>query len=429
MSRNALRRSFVTLTGRRIASLAISMVLAVSAASAQVPVKGGQKTPSGQTPLTRTPATPSGTATGGSISPLAAAISSPDRATTVVGPAGKIVADRASSSAALAAALVPSARRYVPVTVLNRSGGRVPLLRPTDLAIVEDGVRQRVTSIERWPLWLVVVLDVGRQIGPVKQLAVHRQLVYDVLYGLGEDDHVAIGQYSDGIDVIQPWTQDRTEAEQAVEAKFESGLDGQLWDSIGYSIEKLLDGKLGHKVVVCITDGVDETGHDVAYTRALGLVRDSATTIHIVNLGRYLEEHIRREAYGVNGVLNVIKSPSFIGRRKELRQYGDRLDDAPDRMQTITSESGGLLWVADPDKDPLLLPREVWQQVEGQFMVAYEPERDGAARSPKPDRGFQAFPTRGDIDARVPARLYVPIVPPRSAPVGTELKRSAPRPR
>jgi hypothetical protein len=359
---------------------------------------------------------------GAPVSPLAPA-AGPDAGRRVMGRVGSAAAERLSTAAATSAALVPTAARWVPVTILNRGGGRVPALKLGDVGIVEDGVRQRATSIERWPLWLVVVLDVGRQIGPAKQLAVHRQLVYDILYALGEDDHVALIQYADGVDLIQPWTRDAREAEQAVEAKFESGLEGQLWDSVAYAAESLLKDKLGHRVVVVITDGVDDTSRNATFDRALGLLHETATTLHIVNLSRYLEEKIRREAYGVNGVINVIQSPSYLGRRKELRQYAERLGEAPEKMMRATADSGGKLFLVAPDEDPSRLPVLVWQELEGQFMVSYVPERDGDSRSPKPVRDMSAFVTRGDIEARTPARLYAPIVAPRSAPAPAKLRK------
>lgn len=406
-------------------SMPIALLVAATAA-AQVPVARPDRV--GATAATQTGAAPGAKAGApkpgaAAISPLSPVLAPPARQRAVTGSVGSHALERINTAAATAAALVPSAPRWVPVTVVGRNGGRVPRLRPDDLGIVEDGVRQRATSVERWPLWLVVVLDVGRQVGPVKQLAVHRQLVYDLLYALGEDDHVALVQYSDGIDLIQPWTQDRGEAEEALSAKFESGLDGQLWDSVTFAVQNLLEGKLGHKIVVCVTDGVDQTSHEASFTRSMALLRETATTLHVVNLGRYLEEHIRDEAYGVNGVLNVIKSPSYVGRRKELRQYGDMLGTAPPKMVAATTESGGMLWMADPEKDPALLPKQVWQQIEGQYMVAYVPERDGDPRSASPTRALSAFVKRGDIEARTPGKLYVPIVPPRSAPAKVLLRR------
>jgi hypothetical protein len=358
------------------------------------------------------------------VSPIAPQLAAQPTPLLVTGRIGTAAADRLSLAAATSASLVPSAPRYVPVTVVNRTGGRAGSLSLTDFGIIEDGVRQRAVSIERWPLWLVIVLDCGRQIGPVKQLAVHRQLVYDLLYALGEDDHVSLVQYSDGVECIQPWTRDVREAEEAVESRFESGLDGQLWDSVAYAAENLLADKLGHKVVVVVTDGIDDAGRESTYTRAHDLLRDSAATLYIVNLSRYLEEKIRREAYGVNGVLNVITSPSYVGRRKELRQYAERLGEAPPKMVEATTESGGKLWLVSPDEDPARLPGLVWQQIEGQYMVSYVPERDGDARSTRPFRALSAFVPRGDIEALTPAKLFTPIVAPRSSRAGTTLRKS-----
>ena len=355
------------------------------------------------------------------ISPIAPVTAAPETPLLVTGRIGTAAAERLNVAAATSASLVPSAPRYVPVTVVNRSGGRAAAVSLADVGIVEDGVRQRAVTIERWPLWLVVVLDVGRQIGPVKQLAVHRQLVYDLLFALGEDDQVSIVQYSDGVECIQPWTRNVRDAEQAVEERFESGLDGQLWDSVAYAAENLLADKLGHRIIVVVTDGIDDAGREATYARARDILHNSASTLYIVNLSRYLEERIRREAYGVNGVLGVITSPSYIGRRKELRQYAERLGEAPPKMVEATTESGGKLWLVPPDEDPALIPARVWEQLEGQYMVSYVPERDGDPRSTHPVRSLSAFVTRPDIEARTPAKLFVPIVSPRSGPKGTAL--------
>ncbi len=411
---------------RRISTAIVAFgLLAVTAAGAQTPVPAGGKSEL-RAGGTRASAggdkrTVAGSAKSGA--PLTPAVSPPGPAAPVTGKISTITADRLNSAALSSAALAPSAPRWVPVTFVNRAGGRVPTIGYEDLNVTEDGVRQKVTSIERWPLWLVIVLDVSRQIGPTKQLAAHRQIVYDLLYALGEDDNVAVVQYADTIDLIQPWTKDAREAEAAVEEKFESGLDGQMWNSIGYSAEKLLAGKLGHKMIVVISDGVDESSHVATFTRALGLLRDTASTLYIVNLGQYLSEDIRKQAHGINGVLNTIMSPSYHGRKKELRQYEDNLNDATDKMVKATDDTGGKLWVVDPDKDLDLIPKLVWQQIEGQYMVAYVPERPGDRRSNQPIRTVSTFVTRGDIEVRAPERLYVPITSPRGGTAGTQLRK------
>jgi hypothetical protein len=205
--------------------------------------------------------------------------------------------------------------------------------------------------------------------------------------------------------------------------KFESGLDGRLWESVTFATDELLEGKMGHRMIVVITDGVDEAGHDITFTRAMERVRQTATTVHVVNLSQYLDEQIRKQAYGIEGVIGIIKSPSFIGRRRELRQYRERLNEAPEKMIQAAEESGGKFFFANPDENLSLLPKQIWEQIEGQFMVAYEPERPDSGRSIKPVRPVSAFPTRGDIEVRSVPILFAPIVSPRSAPTGERLRR------
>jgi hypothetical protein len=341
----------------------------------------------------------------------------------VLGPTAERAAAAANSAGARAAGALPSAPRWVPVTITARADAPAGRVTPADIGLVEDGVRQRVTALERWPLWLVVVLDVGRQVGPMKELAIHRQLVYELLTALGEADQVALIQYADGIEVIQPWTRDPEEAARSLDARFESGLEGELWNSVSHAAGELLAHKMGHRTVVVVTDGIDDASESATYLRARELLKETATTLYVVNLSRYLEEQIRKEAYGVNGVLNVIQSPSFRGRRKILREYRERLGEAPPRMLEAANESGGKLWHVAPEEDPASLPPRIWHQIEGQFMASYAPERPEDKRSPHVVRSYSVFVRRGDIEARVPPRLYAPIVSPRGTDAGTKLHR------
>jgi hypothetical protein len=255
----------------------------------------------------------------------------------------------------------------------------------------------------------------------MKQLSAHRQLVYDLVSALGEDDHVAVVQYSDGVELIQPWTLDPRDAERALESRFESGLEGQFWDSVSYAAKDLLADKVGTKNIVVITDGVDDVSQTATYARAFELLKNSGTTLHIVNLSRYLADQIDKQAYGVNGVLNVIQSPSYIGRRKELRSYREKLGDAPPQMEESTRETGGRLWMASPNEDLATLPGRIWRQIDGQLMAAYVPDRPEDRPSSNAVRAFSVFVRRGDIEARVPAHLFVPVAPFRKS--GTVLHK------
>jgi len=383
----------------------------VGSAFGQTPVKRSPQSEPPRAPLAKKPT--ANTPTKQAPQPNVTAPVAPVASTSTV-TFGKVsdraiaLADEAASQAIASLGVGP---RYVPVTITSRSGARAGRVVPGDIGIVEDGVRMRVTSLERWPLWLVIVLDVGRQVGPMKQLAAHRQLVYDLIGAIGEDDHIALVQYADGVELIQPFTLDPREAERSLEAKFESGLDGQFWDSVAYASTDLLADKVGTRTVVVITDGVDDTSQSIAFGRALEKLRRSSTTLHVVNLSRYLDEQIKKQAYGVNGVLNVIQSPSYIGRRKELRSYRDKLDETPAQMEKATVETGGKLWMASPQEDLATLPIRIWEQIDGQFMAACVPDRPEEKASAKPIHAYSVFVRRADIDARVPPNLLVPIIP------------------
>ena len=121
---------------------------------------------------------------------------------------------------------------------------------------------------------------------------------------------------------------------------------------------------------------------------------------------------------GVVGAKDVADSLRAL---TEGRAVGDRPVEVRELQSTDSLNNVHLLFVGHAASSRI--PALVWQQIEGQFMVAYVPERAGDGRSTRPVRALSAYVTRGDIDVRTPPKLFVPIVSPRTAPSGVHLRR------
>src|SRR5213595_653645 len=90
-------------------------------------------------------------------------------------------------------------------------------LKQTDFVILEDGTKQQVThfSQDTLPLSVLLLIDRGGCIDPFGT-EVHRA-ANAALAHLKETDEVAVMSYHDNVELVQEFTRDRSEIENALE--------------------------------------------------------------------------------------------------------------------------------------------------------------------------------------------------------------------
>lgn len=173
------------------------------------------------------------------------------------------------SAAGAAAAAVPLAQEQEPVprfssstqlvevyaTVTDAQGGPVTGLRQSDFEVLEEGVRQDVTTFAAGEFPLTVALGVDRSFSMAKTLPLAKQASQTFLRELKPADRAMVVSISTEADVIAPLSADRAQQSRAI-----TGLDSwgttALHDAIIATLDRL-EPEAGRQAIVVFSDGAD----------------------------------------------------------------------------------------------------------------------------------------------------------------------------
>jgi VWFA-related protein len=146
----------------------------------------------------------------------------------------------------------------VDALVLQKNTARVVgNLKQTDFVILEDGTKQQVThfSQDSLPLSVVLLIDRGGCIDPFGT-EVHRA-ANEAIRRLKETDEVAVITYQDNVELIQEFTRDRKQIENALERlpKKDQWADHCLNKAFAKAADYMVTAgnPVGRRVIIAIT--------------------------------------------------------------------------------------------------------------------------------------------------------------------------------
>src|SRR6185503_4730989 len=97
----------------------------------------------------------------------------------------------------------------IPVVAYDAYGHFDPTLEPTDILVLEDDVPQQVRSVRHLPANILLVVDMGSQIGETGSAEATRRIAKSIIARLSANDEVAIIQNSNRIELLEDWTTDK----------------------------------------------------------------------------------------------------------------------------------------------------------------------------------------------------------------------------
>jgi VWFA-related protein len=181
-------------------------------------------------------------------------------------------------------------------TVIDAQNNYVLDLEQKDFAVSEDGVEQKIVrfSREQTAISLALVLDssgsMKRRVQQAQDAAIRfaRQI--------RPGDQMLVLQFSDGVQLTQPFTAD---VNQLVAAIHKVGAKGgtALYDALVEGCGALKEGS-GRKAMLLVTDGKDENdpgtapGSKHTYDEALEIAKESDVTIYAVGLGKEVQRDV-----------------------------------------------------------------------------------------------------------------------------------------
>ena len=177
---------------------------------------------------------------------------------------------------------VDTALVTVPVTVLDRNGRYVPMLRREQFRLMENGVPQKIAyfATSDSPFSVVLLLDTSGstqfRLDDIQNAAIQ------FVDKLKPNDSVMIMSFDDRIEVMCKATTDRDVITKAIR-RTRTGGGTRLYDAVEDVLKKQLKTISGRKAIVLFTDGVDTTSRRASYEDTIRLAEESDAPIYSVD--------------------------------------------------------------------------------------------------------------------------------------------------
>jgi Ca-activated chloride channel homolog len=170
----------------------------------------------------------------------------------------------------------------VPVTVMDRNGRYVPLLRREQFRIFENGVEQKIAyfATSDAPFSVVLVIDTSGST-ELRLEDIHKAAI-DFVDKLKPSDSVMVMSFDDRIQVQCQATTDREVIYNAIRHTHTGG-GTRLYDAVDDILKKQLNTIPGRKAIVLFTDGVDTTSRRASYDSTVRLAQESDAPIYSVD--------------------------------------------------------------------------------------------------------------------------------------------------
>jgi Ca-activated chloride channel family protein len=244
------------------------------------------------------------------------------------------------------------------VTVIDQNNNPIFNLKKEDFSIYEDKVKQTIESVSREE----VPVSFGMVIDTSGSMRAKLQSVCDASVSLvkqmRQDDEAFVASFKAEAELIQEFTDDRLELEDAIGDLYTSGGTALL-DAIiataDYAQEK---GRRRRKALVVISDGIEKNS-SVKEKEVMDAIKEDEVQVYLV--GFIDEEMEEKSLFG--------KSPAK--KAKEL-------------LSRIADDSGGRAYFPKDISEIPAIAAQISKDLRTQYVVSYYPandKRDGAFRT------------------------------------------------
>lgn len=234
----------------------------------------------------------------------------------------------------------PPVRASIEFTAIDERQQRVDLTRD-DLQVLEDGVVQKLDVFNEAVAPVSVMLALDGSGSMTRSADAAREAAHAFVNALRNDDPLGVLVFSDAVEVSHDLSTKRELSHDAVEG-YETHGGTALYDALGEAATRLRATK-GRRVIVLVTDGVDENaasngpGSRRSWEDALAQVRDAEATVYAIALGARVDrEHLTQVAALTGG------ESYFTTDVNELEQHYRRIVDELHRRYVLgyTSTNG-----------------------------------------------------------------------------------------
>jgi Ca-activated chloride channel family protein len=243
------------------------------------------------------------------------------------------------------------------VTVVDQSNTPIMGLKKEDFSIYEDKVKQSIESVSREevPVSFGLVIDTSGSMKSKLQTVSDASIL--LIKQMRNDDEAFIASFKAEAELVQEFTDDKRELEDAIGDLYTSGGTALL-DAIiataDYAQEK---GKRRRKALVVVSDGYEKNSSSKE-KEVLEVIKEDEVQVYLVG---FIDEEEEKSFFG--------KSPAK--RAKEL-------------LSRIADDSGGRAYFPKDISEIPAIAAQIAKDLRTQYVVSYYPtndKRDGTFRT------------------------------------------------
>ena len=325
----------------------------------------------------------------------------------------------------------------LPVIALDQYGNYDPTLEVDDVLVLEDGIAQQIRSIRHIPANVLLVLDTGGELsglgGMSKRTGLTRDVAHQLLNSLRDGTMIAVMQFSNSVEVIQPWTRDKQAVLKVLKTKLSSGKRSRFSDAVAAAARQLSDRPEGSRHVVFITDGVDTPGGKTDRSEAIKRLAAARATVHIISYTEFVRQK-KEDKSATNAVRQLptasdpitatdptlppgtSRNPSFRlktisfdpAMKRQRKAYEADIAKSQQVLTTVAEETGGRIFLPKSSEEMIAQVAEAARDIGSEYVVTYRPKRSLTSSTPGEYRRIEVASRRVGLSLRSRRGYVVP---------------------
>ena len=299
----------------------------------------------------------------------------------------------------------------LPIAATDTYGHYDPTLTIDDVLVLEDGQQQQIKSIQHLPANVLLLLDVGNQLG-LKDTNLTRDVAMRVINNLFAGNRIAVIQFAMKPELLQTWTTDKPGIARVLKTKMISGKSSRLADAIAAAADQFKDTAPGTRHIVIVSDGVDTPGGKVTMTNALKQLNSIQASVHILSYTVLARQELQTQTKirspgdgiqrdgnpGSNPVANgdptlpptATRTPTFkigsidtdVAMRRKRKEYERATRESEKQLTEIAEETGGRMFLPANANELLTQADSIARDIGSQYIVTYRPTRPLSSAKP-----------------------------------------------
>ncbi len=254
----------------------------------------------------------------------------------------------------------------VPVSVFDERGKLLLDLDRENFSVLDDGEATVIVNFVRLfaPVNVLLLLDAS---GSLKE---EREEIRDSALhfsrSFGRDDRISIVSFSDDTVLLSPWTNRIGRLRKGLR-KLKGGYRTAIYDALAETIEGHLRQVQGRKVIILLTDGLDNESV-TPYEQILSRLIESQITLYIVSRTRLVDDKVRDS-----------ERVSFLNQvmRNVLHDDGDFVEDYFKEKETsmvnLAESTGGRVLFPEVLEELAHTYAQVARELKHQYLLTFSP--------------------------------------------------------